>query len=416
MVRPGRRGLNRRPGVRAVTVAAALVAAALVAAGLAGCDRPMAGSAAPAAWVDRALGGVSLTQTPNVVSEPAARDVAGILADAEDFWRPLLVGHRTPVTGGYTLIDTAATAPAGEPAICAGAGEVLSGNALYCPSQDRIVLDAAALVPVLRDSYGVGGLAASLAHEFGHAVQARIRPPAEQPDSRSPQLLLEAQADCAAGAFLQWVVDGHSRRLHLPAGALPESVAPLLDFRDAPTAPGDAASGTARPIHGLSLDRLRFVLRGMRDGPAACWGMTAAGLRLTLSRAGTGPEGSHRFADLAAVSAAAQTSVGSFDRSAPVRVADPRDTAAAAPYGQFAQAAATALATGRGRYPNRAGAACFTGAWTSAVFGTAGAGQLGSWPGDADEALDLVRNRPGTTWAEMAAFADGFDRGLSACR
>lgn len=411
MVRPGRRGLIRLPGVRAVAVAAALVAA-----GLAGCDSPMAGSAAPAAWVDRALGGVSLTQTPNVVSESAARDVAGILADAEDFWRPLLVGHRTPVSGGYTLIDTAASTPAGEPAICAGAREVLSGNALYCPSQDRIVVDAAALVPVLRDRYGVGGLAASLAHEFGHAVQARIGPTPEQRSSRYPQILLEAQADCGAGAFLQWVVDGHARRLHLPPGSLPDSVAPLLDFRDAPTASSDAASGTARPVHGLSLDRLRFVLRGMRDGPAACRGMTVAGLRLTLGRAGTGPVGSLRFADLGAVSTAAQKSIGSFDRRAPVRVADPRDTAAAAPYGQFAQAAATALATGRVSYPNRAGAACFTGAWTSAVFGTAGPGQLGSWPGDADEALDLVRNRPGSTWAEMAAFADGFDRGLSACQ
>lgn len=411
MVRPRRPGLTRRRGDWAVVIAAVLVAA-----GSTGCDRPIAGAAAPAAWVERTAGRVSLTQTPDVVSESAARDVAGIFADVEDFWRPLLPGHPMPVSGGYTLVDTAATDLAGESTTCPGAGEVLSGNALYCPSQDRIVIDAAALVPVLRDKYGIGGLAASLAHEFGHAVQARIGPTAHQPESRHPQMLREAQADCAAGAFLQWVVDGHSRRLHLPPAALAPSVAPLLDFRDAPGTSNAAAAGATRPEHGLSLDRLRFVLRGMRGGPSACPEMTATGLRLTLDRPGTRSEASPRFADPDAVDVAARTSVGSFDPGTPVRVADPRDTAQATALGQFARAAATALASGRGRYPDRRGAACFTGAWTSAVFARAGSGQLGSWPGDADEALDLIRNRPGATWAEIAAFADGFDGGLAACQ
>jgi predicted metalloprotease len=411
-----RRRVVPRRGSPALSIKALALAGVVLAAGLAGCDSPIAGTAAPAVRVDQALGGVPLTQSPDVVSGPAARDVAGILADIVDFWRAGL-GSRTPLTGGYTLIDTAATAATGNPSICASAREVVSGNAFYCPPEDRIVVDAAALLPVLRDRYGVGGLAASLAHEFGHAVQARIGPTAEQRRSapgRYPQILLEAQADCAAGAFLQWAVDGHSRRLQLPPGSLAAAVAPLLDFRDAP-GPSTAAFGTAHPVHGLSLDRLRFLLRGIRDGSAACSGMKVADLRLTLDRAGTGAKGGRRFADLSAVHTAAAVSVATFDRETAVRAADPRDTAAATPYGQFAQATATALATGRGSYPDRAGAACFTGAWTSAVFGKAGRGELGSWPGDGDEALALIRNRPAATWAELAAFADGFDRGRSAC-
>jgi hypothetical protein len=40
---------------------------------------------------------------------------------------------------------------------------------------------------------------------------------------------------------------------------------------------------------------------------------------------------------------------------------------------------------------------------------------LGSWPGDADEGLDLVRSRPGATFADAAGYADGFRSGVSVC-
>ena len=54
-------------------------------------------------------------------------------------------------------------------------------------------------------------LAASFAHEFGHAVQAQVGPtPADRrhdPD-RYPSILIEAQADCDAGAFLAWAAAG----------------------------------------------------------------------------------------------------------------------------------------------------------------------------------------------------------------
>ena len=87
---------------------------------------------------------------------------------------------------------------------------------------------------------------------------------------------------------------------------------------------------------------------------------------------------------------------------------------------QMAQAlaeagAAVALATGRELYGTATGAACFTGAWTASVFGSAGPGELGSWAGDADEALDLIRARPGAGFDELARYSDGFHGGRAAC-
>jgi predicted metalloprotease len=386
---------------------------------LAGCAVPTTGTAVAAAGVDPAVPGVRIVQAPDVVSASAAADVSGILADLQDFWRGRLGSRFTAPKGGYALIDTADTTDTAA-AMCATTGS-LSGNAYYCPVQDGIVIDAAALVPVVNDHYGVGGLAASLAHEFGHAIQARIGPTSDQQVAdprRYPQILVEAQADCAAGAFLQWAVDGHPKRLRLQAGLLMSAVSPLLDFRDPPT-----ATSTDSLAHGLGLDRLRFILIGMRDGADECHRMTLADLRLTLGKAGTHQQDSPRFPDQAATTAAATASVETWNpplpSGAPVRgdelAAAAADLAAAQPYGQFAEAAATVFAIGRARYPGSTGAACFVGAWTATVFGTAPAGGLGSWPGDADEAMDLIRARPGATFADLTGYADGFDHGLTVC-
>lgn len=388
---------------------------------IAGCSTAIAGSPAPrqganpatTGTVNTALAGAPVVQAPDAVSASATEDVSGILADLQDFWR-LSIGRKfVPLKSGYALIDTAdTTVPAA--AMCITTMDSLRGNAYYCPGNDGIVIDAAALVPVLLHSYGVGALAASIAHEFGHAIQARIGPTAQQhsDDPASyPQILLEAKGDCAAGAFLQWVSSGKSARVRIPASGLLSAISPLIDFRD----PTDAADSDDL-AHGLGLDRLRFLLTGMRGGPASCHAMTVGGLRLTLGRPGMHPQSAPRFGTVAAVTAAAVSSVSTFDRRPVPRAAVlPADLAAAAPYGQFAQAAATAFAVGSRHYPTATGAACFTGAWTASLFGAAPSGALGSWPGDADEAMDFIRSRASATFADLAAYADGFDSGRPAC-
>ena len=94
---------------------------------------------------------------------------------------------------------------------------------------------------------------------------------------------------------------------------------------------------------------------------------------------------------------------------------DPADLDVAAPLGQFAAAAAVALPAGRAITGTSTGAACFTGAWTASILGHAAAGELGSWSTDADEAMDLIRSRPGAGFADLTAYADGFHQGWTAC-
>jgi hypothetical protein len=95
--------------------------------------------------------------------------------------------------------------------------------------------------------------------------------------------------------------------------------------------------------------------------------------------------------------------------------ASPPDLERASSLGQFAAGAAVAFVAGQAVTGNGTGAACFTGAWTASLFGHAGIDELGSWPTDADEALDLVRGRPGASFEELAGFADGFHQGWAAC-
>ena len=40
---------------------------------------------------------------------------------------------------------------------------------------------------------------------------------------------------------------------------------------------------------------------------------------------------------------------------------------------------------------------------------------MGSWATDADEAMDLIRTRPAADFTDLAAYADGFHQGWSAC-
>ncbi len=415
----------------AIAMGIALIAAALVS--LRAASRPV-GQAVSAERVDLAPPGATVRAAnsfgPDVGEPPTLassadgdRTVGAVLADLEDYWSAELGADGGPgfaaPSGGYVSMDsTAATGSA----LCIGEPSQVAGNTFYCPQGDGIVFDSASLVPVLLGRYGTAGLAASFAHEFGHAVQARIGPTQQERQrdpERYPSILIEAQADCDAGAFLASASSGQTQRLHLPAASLLRAVAPLLDFRDPAT-----LSPTSSTAHGLGLDRLSFVLKGFRGGSAACPAMTADDLSVTLGRSGvttSPPSTLPRYPSNRAAEAAAAASVTDFaDQLSPAvtiraPVADQADRRAAAPLGQFASGAAVALDAGRQITGSSAGAACFTGAWTASAFGRAGVDELGSWPTDADEAMDLVRTRPGAQFDDLAAFADGFHQGYGAC-
>ena len=214
--------------------------------------------------------------------------------------------------------------------------------------------------------------------------------------------------------FLAWATTDNTKRVHLPPRSLVRAVAPLLDFRDPATvSPADPVA------HGLGLDRLNSIMTGIRGGPKACPKMSMDTLSLTLGREGvttSPPSTLPRYSSTADALAAATSSVtefaGQLGHPLPTLTPDPADLELAAPLGQFAAASAVALAGGRAiRAGDKVFAACFTGAWAASVFGHAQVDELGSWPTDADEAMDLIRARPGVFFSELAGFADGFDRG-----
>ncbi|MTD16717.1 hypothetical protein GIS00_22530 [Nakamurella sp. YIM 132087] len=403
-------------GLLVVGLVAAVVAGLLVllSAVLPGPTIPRQG---PAQLPDEAAitdGSVPVTWSTSPVQPDTTGQVSGVITDLETFWGSVLPSTFdamvTPMTGGVVAIDPSATAFTGEPPGCVTTPSRIAGNAYFCPDRDKILYDAGGLVPVLLGHYGPAGLVAAFAHEYGHAIQARIGPtPADRSaePARWPALLVELQADCDAGVFLRAATIGRTAHVALLEADLPAAVGPLLDFADAPDVPpGDAAA------HGLSLDRLRAVLAGYAGDAATCHDLTLDALRPTLGLAGAvQPVDTPRYADTAAVLSAARSSLRAFSNAdLPADISPTaEDLAAAAPYGQFAEAAALALALGRVTDPDHP--TCVVGAWTASVLGAVPPGTLGSWATDADEALAFLRARPGVTWADLQDYARGFDGG-----
>lgn len=437
----------------ALLAVAAVLLVVLPVAGVASPRGPrLAGVAVAADRIDPApSGGIAIRRVPDRSAGPrsAAENaaVATTIDELDTYWSqtlPQISGTAfVPLRGGVIAVDSSATAIPSGSAPCVASPESISGNAFYCPDNDGIVFDSSALVPVLLGHYGAAGLVAAFAHEFGHAIQARIGPTASDraahPD-QYPSLLIEGQGDCYAGAFLAWVVAGHAVSIHLTEDAMLSAIGPLVDFRDPVTVPANDPTA-----HGWGLDRLDSILLGYRDGAAACHSLTPDSQHAIQGTVGV-PSGADssmttpRYPTLAAALAAAAPSIAAVAGEPVTATATDADLAAAAPYGQFAAATALALAVGRqwaaGPGPAGSGsatgvapetapapdnaqiaakAACFAGAWAASVYGNAAAGTLGAWPGDADEGLDLVRSRPGATFADAAGYADGFRTGVKAC-
>lgn len=432
----GRRGPARRwPKLVLVAAVVVIAAATVIVASRSGNSPPAAGPVGAGPGTTGPMtssGAAAISAGGELVSVRPAADgrpdrnadvplIAAVLTDLETFWGSHLPGGSTfqPPGGGYVAVAASAASISGGSALCITSPGQIAGNAFYCPVQDGIAIDSTTLVPVLLGHYGPGGLAASLAHEYGHAIQARIGPNesdrAADP-ARYPTLLIELQADCYSGSFLAWAEAGKAPHVKLSAAALPAAIGPLLDFHDT------TLYKTGDPVaHGLGVDRLRAVLLGLRQGVDACHRMELTSLHPAQGRGGVKASGgTPRFASPAAVLMAARPSIEPlasqlFSEKVDAAKVEPAaaDLTIAAQHGQFAAAAALAWAVGAAGYGNATGAACFTGAWTASVYGSSSG--LGSWAGDPDEAMDLIRARPTVTLDQLAAFADGFDRGPSAC-
>ncbi|HXV93378.1 MAG TPA: neutral zinc metallopeptidase [Pseudonocardia sp.] len=201
----------------------------------------------------------------------AAVSAAAVVA-LEGFW-----AAEYPALGGEPWRPVSAYVPvepdrAGEPAPpCVLRAELLTGQAFYCPSADAMVWDAGELMPQLAGEFGPAGVVVVLAHEVGHAVQARLGiGEAERRDrQRYPAVLLELMADCYAGAALRHFTDGGAPALPLTAGDRDAALRAITGFRD-PL--GIAASDPA--AHGNAFDRVWAFQDGFADGAARCAAMS----------------------------------------------------------------------------------------------------------------------------------------------
>ncbi|MGI5415808.1 neutral zinc metallopeptidase [Actinomadura luteofluorescens] len=126
-------------------------------------------------------------------------------------------------------------------------------NAAYCPTGDFVAWDA----HLMRSGYARGDAWVYLviSHEWGHAVQNRLRRGLVSPAA-------ELQADCLAGAALYGSSDDGTLRFE--DGDEQELV-------DAFKVIGDRAPWTRPGDHGSAVQRLRAFSRGGEKGVRACF-------------------------------------------------------------------------------------------------------------------------------------------------
>jgi predicted metalloprotease len=136
----------------------------------------------------------------------------------------------------------------------------MKGNAFYCggPRDDYIAYDAGFLLPQLNEQFGSLTPSVVLAHEFGHAIQARA-------DVDAPSVVRELQADCFAGAWVAFAQRSSDGPVTVAASALDSSVRALPALRDLP---GTAA--TNPQAHGLAFDRVNAYQTGYEDDAERC--------------------------------------------------------------------------------------------------------------------------------------------------
>ncbi|MGP4018021.1 peptidase [Saccharopolyspora sp. 5N708] len=366
------------------------------------------------------------------------RLAATVVTDVQQYWAgqyPAVFGAPwRDLDGGFFSVDTTGT---GSPPPCAADVQDLEGNAYYCGTVDAIAWDRAALLPVLREHYGDASVVVVLAHEFGHAVQQRAGMNlGEQQDSTR----LEEMADCYAGSFIRWVVDGHSQHLRIDPEQLDGAMRAITVFRD-PV----GSSGT--DAHGTAFDRVSAFQRGFLDGPRRCADVTEAALaapvpddpNLPLDAVLSADDVSGYFAAFVArrggrwTAPIRRSTPGCPESTGPVAFCAPPPTvvvdraALAEPHRGIGDQAVTTLLASRyalaaltelGRPASSVQISCLTGAFTAA--------QPALSPGDLDEAVEIVlvsddisRDAHGTSsltgFDRIAAFRTGALGGATAC-
>ena len=141
--------------------------------------------------------------------------------------------------------------------------QIRAGTAFYCPFGDFMAYDDDDRLPVMVDQLGREAVAVALAHEFGHAVQARAG------EFDQPIVLLEQQADCFAGAWVAHVASGGSDLIAFDDRAVSAGLIAMITVADPILTDGTNPLATAN-AHGTGFDRVGAFQDGFLGGVTRC--------------------------------------------------------------------------------------------------------------------------------------------------
>ncbi|HEY7106058.1 MAG TPA: neutral zinc metallopeptidase [Acidimicrobiia bacterium] len=208
-----------------------------------------------------AVAGVA-TAPSGHAAEPFNASIDATIADIQSYWSatmPEVYGTRYDPIPSDRLIRYSRSNP---PPACGGRGttpyEEVAGNAFYCSEGDFVAWDAEELLPKLSKQFGPLAPALVLAHEWGHAIQARVGYQAQA------TVYMEQQADCFAGSWTAHVAHGGSD-LHLAESDLDSALAGFLQLRDP-----SGVDGGQDGAHGNGFDRVRAFQDGFEGGAKSC--------------------------------------------------------------------------------------------------------------------------------------------------
>ena len=400
------------------------------------------------------------------VSSRYSASAESSIADIQTFWSDTL-----PAVYGtaYEPIPATRLFPYSEsnpPPACDGSGgttpyEQVAGNAFYCSQGDFVAWDEQQLIPSFRAKFGDFAVGLVLAHEWGHAIQARVGTP------DWPTVYVELQADCFAGAWGQHVATSTDAGVHLSTADLDAALAGFLQLRD-PSGVDPSQDGA----HGNAFDRVGAFQDGYDRGVAACRDYTnrppavtesaytsyadqADGGNLplgdvlpattaslgeywsnTLDSYGADPKVQSTEGQASScatdggvlddgVTYSAATDTISYDPAALQRAYDSAGDFGAGVLvaAEWSSAMQHRLGSAVGTSATRSGANCLTGAWAGAVAADSSTGSRFSLsPGDLDEVVATMVGAEGTAGTDrgsafdrVAAFRTGFLGGAEAC-
>jgi predicted metalloprotease len=220
--------------------------------------------------------------------------VKNAVSDITDFWTaefPKVSGGKQlrPLKGGLYSVDgrrvakTKNAGPASAEGCIARNPSFIIDNGAYCLVDDSIAWDRAPthLFAQLADKYGSLMVALIFAHEFGHAISARLGVFRQRP----PTIDTESQADCAAGAWAGYALAGHAAHFRdITPQKLDDALEGFLDGRDAtPGTPADVS-------HGNGFDRLSALADGIKKGATYCYSHDYFASRTFTERPFTQPD------------------------------------------------------------------------------------------------------------------------------